>query len=346
MRVEPGFHPAETDPRQPETGTLGRDSCNQNRTICEGMPPSGIVTPGIRKRDLRAKVGALEEETGSRRPGRRRYVRQVMCGRLAVLTPALELAAVFGAAPPEAPSESVVEYRPRYNVAPTARVPTLSMGKHGLRFDFTHWGIRLLAALRAPGRLSTRGRGYPKEQTATPRLVINARAETVNTRPLFRDLVHGGRSAVLADGFFEWRVEAGAKHAYLIRRRDREPMALAALTADGPETVHGPGHEDAGSCVIVTTTANDLLRPLHHRMPVVLPRGKEGDWLRGDYGPAAQALLAPLSDSTLELVPVGTRVNRAAFDDPECIAPRGGTIRDPEDWRARPAGPTAQRSLF
>lgn len=243
-----------------------------------------------------------------------------MCGRLAVLTEAPTLADIFGAslAPGCEPSGG-----PRYNVAPSALVPTLRSAPNGRLLEYVCWGIRL-------GRADAR-----------PRVVINARAETLDRRPLFRGSLSDGRCAVLADAFYEWRREHGRKRAYLIRRRDRKPMALAALRSVGSES-----EGESGAVAIVTTEANDPLRPLHHRMPAILDRDGESAWIGRD-GPVGRESLMRPPGNALEIVPVGSRVNNARFDDQECMTPRGRPIREPGDWADGAAGPVAaQISLF
>lgn len=341
-----------------------------------------------------------------------------MCGRLALWTLPEELAEIFGV---PVPSGACRAYGgPRYNVPPTERVVALVSGSAGLALRTFDWGIRLGGRETggdSPARSRRRrARATHRAHAAAPRLVFNARAETLTKRPLFRDLVSGGRCAVVADCFFEWRREAGVKTAYMIRRRDGRPMALAAVregatdtfttpwvrrggspqsgvgersrisslpgnpdnsgpsggsdtgavsetgavagtggvwephavpeTASVPETGAVPSRE-TGRSVIVTTEANGLLRPLHDRMPVVLDAGNERTWLEGAYDSAASAALRPASDDLLELVPVGTRVNRVQFDDSECVAARGPAIRTLGDWRGSSASSEdRQGSLF
>ena len=148
--------------------------------------------------------------------------------------------------------------------------------------------------------------------------MINARAETVTRKPAFRDSLRRRRCLVLADGFYEWRRTGAARTPMRVVMRSGEPFAFAGLwsvwrDSDGARIP---------SCAIITTAANDLLRPIHDRMPVVLPRDTEAFWLdRSIDDPGALgSVLAPYPDDALESYQVSTLVNSAANDGPEVIA--------------------------
>jgi putative SOS response-associated peptidase YedK len=156
-----------------------------------------------------------------------------------------------------------------------------------------------------------------------PPLMINARVESLSAKQFFRDALERKRCLVPADGFFEWvRSQTAGKKAaprplYFHPRADRL-FAFAGLWARS--------HDDAGgelhSFTIITTGANDLVRPIHNRMPVVLAPDAYAAWLDPAVdGAAARALLgAPATDGWLR-EPVSTWVNKADHDDPSCIAP-------------------------
>jgi putative SOS response-associated peptidase YedK len=148
---------------------------------------------------------------------------------------------------------------------------------------------------------------------------INARAETLLERPLFRSSLPRRRCLIPADGFYEWQPRPGSrtKQPYYIRLRDGSLFAFAGLYTDGPS-----GIEDA-SCTIITTAANDLMAPIHDRMPVILPREAEAAWLDPafrDTGALLQ-LLRPYPSEALEAYPVATLVSSVRNDGPELIAP-------------------------
>lgn len=253
-----------------------------------------------------------------------------MCGRFSLATPVSELAELF-----DADADGIEAGEARYNIAPTDPVVIVRHADAGSgarrTLDRVRWGL-------IPN--------WAEDPAALP-LMINARSESLGLRPAFRDLIPHRRCVVPADGFYEWRTEAGVKRPYWIRRRDGAPLAFAGLYDrwSGPD-----GAID--SCTIVTGDANPLLAPLHHRAPVSLDGERLARWLEeGPVDPAAlPALLAPVPAETLELVPIGTRVNRVAEDDAGILEPEGDPIREPEDWTRRPAAgseaPPDQLGLF
>jgi putative SOS response-associated peptidase YedK len=169
--------------------------------------------------------------------------------------------------------------------------------------------------------------------------MINARAETVAERPGFRDaFARGRRCLVPADGFYEWRKGDGPKapkQPYTVALRDGSPMALAGLW----EGWRGPGGEVVRTFTIITTDANDKLRALHDRMPVILPRAAWPAWLGEEPAEAAAllALLRPYPSAELAAWPVPRRVGRVAEDDAG-LAERDPTATPPAALDDRPPG--------
>ncbi len=207
-----------------------------------------------------------------------------MCGRYSVARPD-ELGETFELeeSPPAVPLV------PRWNVAPTQEAPVVRRTAAGRRrLDLLRWG---LIAPRA-----TSPAGGP----------INARSETVETLPAFRDAFRARRCLVPADGFYEWLRLEGRRHPFHIRRRDRRTFAFAGLWS--------------GSFTILTCPPNDVVRPLHDRMPVILPAAAWELWLAPAAEPAElQALLVPWATDELEAVPVSTAVNRAGHEGADCV---------------------------
>jgi putative SOS response-associated peptidase YedK len=232
-----------------------------------------------------------------------------MCGRFTSQSSPDRLAGHFGA------DLAVAEdLGPRYNVAPTDDVYVVA----------EHGGVR---------RLGTQRWGLVPFWADDPSVgsrMINARADSVASKPAYRRAFARRRCLVPADGFYEWRAVPGQrrKQPYLVRRRDGAPLALAGLWEvwRGPEGADGAGR--LTSCVIVTTDANELLRPVHDRMPVVLERDVWDTWLDPDNDDLdeLQALLTPAAEDVLELVPVGTRVNDVRNDGPDLVDP----VEEPE----------------
>lgn len=200
-----------------------------------------------------------------------------MCGRFTLTAPA-RLARDLGAAAP-------ADAAPRYNVAPTQRVLVV-VGEHGRRAVVTRaWGLR------------------PRWATAP---LINARLETVATRPTFRDAFRDRRCLVAADGFYEWRREGGRRVPFLLARADHRVVGLAAVWEDD-------------ACAILTGPADARVAPIHDRMPLVVPPAAIDAWLDPAL-PAARARALPTGEAW-RLTPVSTWVNHVAHDDPRCVAP-------------------------
>jgi len=192
---------------------------------------------------------------------------------------------------------------PRYNIAPSQPV--------------------LVIPNRGPRRLRPARWGLVPHWAADPAIghrLINARAETLATRPAFRDAVALRRCLIPADGFYEWQRAGGRRtQPFYVRRRDGSPFAFAGLW----DVWRAPDGERIASCTIVTTDSNALLAPIHDRMPVILDEVAYDAWLdpRPRAAAALEGLLVPFAAAPLEAYPVSTLVNTPANDDPQCIAP-------------------------
>ncbi len=221
-----------------------------------------------------------------------------MCGRFTLRTPPQALASLFDLA--EAPP-----VEPRYNIAPSQ--PVLAVRQHpqtGQReFTFLNWGL-------IPFWAKDVKIGYR---------MINARAETVAEKPAFRAAYKYRRCIVPADGFYEWQKRDGGKQPYFIRMRGDQPFGIAGLW----ERWESPDGSVIESCTLLTTEPNELLRPLHNRMPVILAPEDYEPWLdvQGASPLVLQALLKPYSDSQMEAYPVSTTVNSPRQEGPACIQP-------------------------
>jgi putative SOS response-associated peptidase YedK len=202
----------------------------------------------------------------------------------------------------------IPELEQRFNVTPRSAVPIVAVSRERRTLDVVRWGL-------VPS--------WAKDLSIGDRL-INARAESIATKPAYKRAFARRRCIIPADGFYEWRAVAGRKQKqpYFIFRRDREPLAFAGLW----EVWHDPDDPDAErvrSCVIVTTRANRLLEPVHDRMPVVLPEESWDSWLdpANHDTDALVALLVPAPDDLLDLYAVRTLVNRPANDGRELLEP-------------------------
>ncbi len=150
--------------------------------------------------------------------------------------------------------------------------------------------------------------------------MINARAETAAEKPAFRAAFRRRRCLVAADGFYEWQRTGGKKQPYFIHLHDDRPFGFAGLW----ESWEGPDHSHIESCTLLTTGPNELLRPIHDRMPVILGPESYAPWL----DPAVQQpeqllpLLQPYPSEAMTADAVGTFVNSPRNDGPQCIEPQ------------------------
>jgi putative SOS response-associated peptidase YedK len=147
---------------------------------------------------------------------------------------------------------------------------------------------------------------------------INARAETVAEKPAFRDAFTSRRALVVADGFYEWKSEAGGKQPYLIERKDERPMAFAGLWERWQPHV---GMEAIESFTIIVTSANTLISSLHDRMPVILDPAQFDLWLRADQHPPSDVLplLKPYDPAQMRMRPVSRALNSVSNEGPALL---------------------------
>jgi putative SOS response-associated peptidase YedK len=216
-----------------------------------------------------------------------------MCGRFTLRTPAHVLAQVFGL-------DGVPVFSPRYNIAPTQDVLAVTLNDQQKRgFVLLRWG--LIPSWADDPKIGSR--------------MINARAESVRTKPSFRHAFKHNRCLILADGFFEWQKRGATKQPMFIGQRDGCPFAFAGLWERWQK-----GPQEINSCTIITTEANDFMRPVHDRMPVILSPADYDQWFTADPSDAEQ-LLRPNSTDELTMIPVGKIVNSPRNDVPECVLP-------------------------
>jgi putative SOS response-associated peptidase YedK len=224
-----------------------------------------------------------------------------MCGRFTLTTSVRDLADLFQATEVELPDS-----KPHFNIPPSAQVLAVRelSGHKGRQLLPLRWGL-IPAWARNP---------------AIGNRLINARAESAAEKPAFRDAFRRRRCLVLADGFFEWKKEGRTKEPYYLRLRDGQPFAFAGLW----ERWRRPDDQPVETCTILTTQANDLVRPIHNRMPVILEPRAYASWLDPELhdGAALQPLLHPYPASAMAAYPVSRLVNNPKNDDAQCVAPR------------------------
>jgi putative SOS response-associated peptidase YedK len=199
------------------------------------------------------------------------------------------------------------ELEPRYNIAPTQEILILrksDVSVDACSFDFVRWGL-------VPA--------WSKDASAAARM-INARSETVATKPAFRSAYKSRRCLIPADGFYEWDKVTGSRQPYHFRRMDGRMFAFAGLW----EAWTAPGGELLRTCTILTTSANGVVGPIHERMPVILQdQDAEHGWLRASKPDELERLLQPYPDAWMEAVPVSRKVNSPATNGPELILRNG-----------------------
>ncbi|MEX0891526.1 MAG: SOS response-associated peptidase [Gemmatimonadota bacterium] len=194
-------------------------------------------------------------------------------------------------------------WRPRYNVAPTQRAPVVALGDGGPAIAELRWGL-------VPS--------WARDASVGNRM-INARAETAAVKPAFRAAFKRRRCLVVADGFYEWRRGPDGKIPMRITRRDSAPMAFAGLWERwAPED---QPHLD--TFTILTMAAGPLVRPIHDRMPVIVPPDSRARWLDPDTDAAAALddLMARDEGAELTAYEVSKLVNAPANDVPACLEP-------------------------
>jgi len=246
-----------------------------------------------------------------------------MCGRYVIKTPPGLMREIFGYA--EQPN-----FPPRYNVAPTQPIPVVRLDKGERSFALVRWGL-IPAWVKDP-------RGFS--------LLINARAESALDKPAFRNAMRRRRCLVPADGFYEWKQDGA-------RRRPFYAAAKSLVAFAGVwEPWIGPNGEEMETACIITTTANRTLRPLHDRMPAVIPPQAFDLWLdcaKVDAVTAA-ALLVPAPEDTFAAHEVSVAVNRAANDSAALIEPVAPGAEAPAPAkpraRAKASKDDGQASLF
>jgi putative SOS response-associated peptidase YedK len=144
---------------------------------------------------------------------------------------------------------------------------------------------------------------------------INARGESVATKPTFRAPFRRQRCLILADGYYEWKAAGKVKQPYFYHLRDDQPFAFAGLW----DRWHGPKGV-VETCAIITTEANELAKVVHDRMPVILTGDACKAWLDSEAEPAAlEGLMRPYSASAMDVYPVSTQVNSVRNNGPELI---------------------------
>ncbi|WP_066381475.1 MULTISPECIES: SOS response-associated peptidase [unclassified Anabaena] len=229
-----------------------------------------------------------------------------MCGRFTLTQSAEALAEIFHV-------QAIPNLTAQYNIAPTQMVVTVlhHPESNQRQLQQLRWGL-------IPS--------WSKDSSIGSKL-INAKAETVAEKPAFRSAFKHRRCLVVADGFYEWQKQQDTKQPFYFRLQDGKPFAFAGLW----ERWQSPAQEEIISCTILTTAANELLQPIHERMPVIIDPKDYDVWLdpqvrwatpRQRRSPQAlQSLLSPYPATAMTAYPVSKLVNSPKHNSPECIIP-------------------------
>lgn len=227
-----------------------------------------------------------------------------MCGRYYLISTGPDLRADFEL------DAFGIEWQPRYNIAPQQLVPIIIAHRGKRSIGLVRWGLVPAWAPDESAGMKT----------------INARAETIATKPAYRDAFRSRRCIVPASGFYEWRRHAdGRKTPMAVHPAEREPIAFAGLW----ETWRGPDGRKVTTCTIITTEAAPEIRHIHDRMPVILDREAQRAWLDPASDPdTLQALLRPPESLELQAYVVSRLVNSVANDNEDCLLPAVDEVID------------------
>ncbi|HLW64286.1 MAG TPA: SOS response-associated peptidase [Gemmataceae bacterium] len=224
-----------------------------------------------------------------------------MCGRFTLKTPAAQVKTALGLF-------DVPELTPRYNIAPTQSILAVRDGADGKReCVFLRWGL-------IPSWATDEKIGNS---------LLNARAETVAMKPSFRSAFRRQRCLIPADGFYEWQKTGKAKQPFWIHRPDQMPFYFAGLWERYEGSEKGP----LETCTILTTCANEFMKPIHERMPLILQTKQADEWLDAKVSDARWLeCLAPCPKDFLVADAVSDHVNSPRNVDAACIQPISSSL--------------------
>ncbi len=195
------------------------------------------------------------------------------------------------------------EYPFSYNIAPSQNVVSIINDGQMNRMGFLRWGL-------IPRWAKDAKIGYK---------MINARAETVAEKPSFRNAFKNRRCLIAADSFYEWKRSGSKKTPMRIRMRSNEPFGMAGLW----ESWNSPEGKVLHTCTVITTAPNELMMPIHDRMPAIIRREDEKAWLdpSNHQTNTLLELLKPFDHASMEAFEVSTEVNSPKNNSPNLITP-------------------------
>ena len=229
-----------------------------------------------------------------------------MCGRMTLSAPPEEIIEKYKI------QELRAQLKPRFNISPSQQIAAVTEEAEGRVLDGYRWGL-------IPSWADDAKIGYK---------MINAKCETVAEKPSYKKLLTSRRCIIPADGFYEWKGEKPNKTPFHIHMKDRSVFGIAGLWS--PWRPKGSDDPWLHTCTVITTTNNELMAPIHDRMPVILDAEAAEAWLNPDLTEADQLLkyLRPYDSAAMEAVPVSRLLNNPKVDSPECMAPdsSGGEV--------------------
>jgi putative SOS response-associated peptidase YedK len=228
-----------------------------------------------------------------------------MCGRFALFSSSKELQQFFDAHP------VAFGIQPNYNVAPAQEIPVIIQYEDGRHFKRRHWGLVPF---------------WAKDISVGSRM-INARVETVTSKPAFRAALKQRRCLIPVNGFYEWKGKAGEKQPYYFYLPSGEPFAFAGLWEVWEDRNAPPDAGPYKSCTIITTDAGDAVKEIHNRMPLILKPEAYAAWLDPENKEPGriQRLLRAEHVKELKRYAISRLVNRVENNSRECIEPLKGS---------------------
>jgi len=220
-----------------------------------------------------------------------------MCGRFSLTKDEIAINERFETSWSEAP------YIPRFNAAPGQEQAVITNQQQGM-VSFLKWGLVPFWA----------------KDPAIGNKMINAKAETVDQKASFKNPFKRKRCLVISDGFFEWKKTSEGKIPHYIFLKNHELFAFAGIW----ESWKNNEGERLNTFSILTTEPNSMMKNLHNRMPVILPRDEEEEWLSSEKPEQLKKLLQPFDSNKMDHYPISTLVNSPRNDTPEVIKPAGG----------------------
>lgn len=219
-----------------------------------------------------------------------------MCGRFTLLADEIKIMNEFGLTKP------IHNYEQSYNIAPGQNVLAIIHDGRSKRAGYLKWGL-------VPSWAKDPKIGYK---------MINARSESAHEKPSFKNLMARKRCLIVADSFYEWKKEDASKQPKRIQLQERNLFAFAGLWDKWQQ-----GEEELFTCTMLTMDSNEFMQDIHHRMPIILPKEKQDEWIKPQLiqPEVAQQFVTNLEMDAMKAYDVASYVNKANNNDKKCIEP-------------------------